>query len=241
MFFLVPNLSVSDRQPELMDQPGLSEEVHRDALRDLARINRLSFSARAIWQPIIAEIRKHPPRQWRLLDVACGSGDIPLTLARYAASQQISLYVAGCDMSETAVAEAASKANAAGVSAEFFVRDVIYETLPDGYDFITCSLFLHHLDGEDVVKLLQAIGRSAGALGVISDLRRTQLGYAMASLGVRLLSRSHIVHVDGPLSVRGAFSTDEAIALAETAGLNGRASIRHIWPQRFLMTIGPSE
>jgi 2-polyprenyl-3-methyl-5-hydroxy-6-metoxy-1,4-benzoquinol methylase len=241
MFFLVPNLAVRDRQPELMDQPGLSEVAHHNALRGLARVNRLSFSAKSIWRPIVAEMRRHPPRQWRLLDVACGSGDVPLTLARYAASQQVSLHVAGCDMSETAVFQASSRANAAGVSAEFFVRDVIRDGLPDGYDFITCSLFLHHLENEDVVTLLRAIGRSAGTLGVISDLRRTQWGYAMAAVGVRLLSRSRIVHIDGPLSVRGAFSTEEAESLAEAAGLNGRASVRHIWPQRFLMTIGPLE
>jgi 2-polyprenyl-3-methyl-5-hydroxy-6-metoxy-1,4-benzoquinol methylase len=241
MFFLVPNLAVRDRQPELMDQPGLSEEVHRNALRGLARVNQLSFSARSIWRPIVAEIRKHPRREWRLLDVACGSGDVPLTLARYANSQQISLHVAGCDMSDTAVTQASIRANAAGVAAEYFVRDVINEALPDGYDFITCSLFLHHLEVEDVITLLKAIGRSAGTLGVISDLRRTELGYLLAAVGVRLLSRSRIVHIDGPLSVRGAFSTDEARSIADAAGLNGRANIRHVWPQRFLMTIGPSE
>jgi len=241
MFFLVPNLAVRDRRPELMDQPGLSEDAHRKALLGLARVNRLSFSARAIWLPIVTEIRKRPPRKWRLLDVACGAGDVPLTLARYAASQQVSLHVAGCDMSETAVTEAARKGNAAGVAAEFFVRDVIRDGLPAGYDFVTCSLFLHHLDAEDAVRLLQAIGNSAGTLGVISDLRRTPLGYAMAAVGVRMLSRSHIVHVDGPISVRAAFSTDEACALADAAGLTGRADVRQVWPQRFLMTIGPLE
>ncbi len=165
MFFLVPNLSARDRQPELMDQPGLSDEVHRNALRGLARVNRLSFAARSIWRPIVAEIRKHSRREWRLLDIACGSGDVPLTLARYASSQQIALHVAGCDMSATAVTQASSRANAAGVSAKFFVRDVIRDGLPDGYDFITCSLFLHHLEAEDVVILLRAIGTMRRHIG----------------------------------------------------------------------------
>jgi 2-polyprenyl-3-methyl-5-hydroxy-6-metoxy-1,4-benzoquinol methylase len=236
----IPDLSSRDRQPELMDQPGLSEDAHRLALRGLARINRLSFTPRRIWRPIAAEIRNRPPKEWRLLDVACGSGDIPLTLARYAASQNISLRVAGCDMSETAVAQASSRAVAAGIPAEFFVRDVIQEALPEGYDFITCSLFLHHLDEGDVAKLLKAVGRSAGTLGVITDLRRTQLGYAMAAVGVHLLSRSPIVHVDGPLSVRAAFTINEARALSSAAGLDGRVATRRIWPQRFLMTIMPA-
>jgi 2-polyprenyl-3-methyl-5-hydroxy-6-metoxy-1,4-benzoquinol methylase len=236
----VPDLSSRDRQPELMDQPGLSEDAHRLALRGLARINRLSFSANAIWRAIAAEIGKRPPREWRLLDVACGSGDVPLTLARYAASRNISLRVAGCDMSETAVAQASSRASAAGISAEFFVRDVIRDGLPEGFDFITCSLFLHHLEEGDAAKLLKAIARSAGTLGVVTDLRRTQLGYAMAAVGVHLLSRSPIVHIDGPLSVRAAFTINEARALSSAAGLDGRVATRKIWPQRFLMTIMPA-
>ena len=223
-----------------MDQPGLASDEHRLALAGLARINRLSLSAASLWRPIAAEIKKRPSREWRLLDVACGSGDVPLTLARYAASQKIVLKVAGCDMSETAVAEASSRARATSVAAEFFVRDVVGETLPEGYDFITCSLFLHHLENDDVIRLLESIGRSAGTLGIISDLRRSQLGYLMASVGVHLLSRSSIVHVDGPLSVRAAFSIDEVKALADAAGLHGRAMIRRLWPQRFLMTIVPS-
>lgn len=238
MFFLSPNLSTRDRQPELMDQPGLEEAVHRQALRGLARVNRLSFSAQALWRPIAAEMKKQPSRRWRLLDVACGSGDMPLALARFAATKNLHLAVAGCDVSDTAVAHANDRALRSGLVADFFRRDAVGDGLPGGYDFVTCSLFLHHLDEPEVVKLLTAIGQAVGTLAVISDLRRTAFGYALARFGTRLLSRSPIVHVDGPLSVRAAFSVSEVRTLAAAAGLEGRATFRNIWPQRFLLTIG---
>ncbi|MBA3311754.1 MAG: methyltransferase domain-containing protein [Planctomycetota bacterium] len=239
MFFLSPDLSARDRQPELMDQPGLAEDAHRAALRGLARVNRLSFSARSIWRPIVAEMKRQSSRRWRLLDVACGSGDVPLALAGYAATERLILSVAGCDMSDTAVVHANERARQSGAAADFFVRDAIRDGLPGGYDFVTCSLFLHHLAEADVVRLLRAIGDAAGTLGVISDLRRTTFGYALACFGTRVLSRSRVVHIDGPLSVRSAFSLEEASNLADEAGLGGRTSIRPVWPQRFLLTIGP--
>jgi len=54
-------------------------------------------------------------------------------------------------------------------------------------------------------------------------------------VGCRLLSRSPIVHFDGPVSVQGAFRMDEALDLAARAGLDG-ATIRRSWPERFLLS-----
>ena len=38
------------REPELMDQPGLEERLHRGALVGLRRINRISGSGRIVWK-----------------------------------------------------------------------------------------------------------------------------------------------------------------------------------------------
>lgn len=234
---LTANLSARDRQPELMDQPALDATAHDRALAGLARLNRISRSAAAIWRPIKKSMRSEPSRRWRLLDVACGAGDVSLSVARRAAKAGYSLEMAGCDFSEQAIAHAQRRSRAMKIEAGFFHRDVLVDGLPEGYDFITSSLFLHHLDERDAVSLLREIGARANVLGVISDLRRTRLGYAMAVVAGRGLTRSRIVHVDGPLSVRGAFTTDEATTLAHHAGLEGRFQIRKIWPQRFLLTI----
>jgi 2-polyprenyl-3-methyl-5-hydroxy-6-metoxy-1,4-benzoquinol methylase len=237
MFLVVPDLSARDRRPELMDEPGLAAAAHDAALAGLTRVNRLSFAASTLWRPIAERVRRNPTRTWRLLDVACGAGDVPLGLARRAERSGLRLEVVGCDVSETAIAHARRRAEREEVAAEFFVRDALADGLPGGYDFVTCSLFLHHLDTPDAVKLLRSIGGAAGTLGLVSDLRRTRLGYVLAVAGTRLLSRSRIVRIDGPLSVRGAFTIDEALSLADEAGLDSRVTVRRAWPQRFLMTI----
>lgn len=220
-----------------MDDPGLAAPVHHAALAGLARANRVSFAAASIWRPIAARMRREPTRRWRLLDVASGAGDVPLGLARRATRAGLPLAVVGCDVSDVAVEHARRRAEASRILASFFTRDVLADGLPDDFDFVTCSLFLHHLDVDDAVRLLRSIGGAAGTLGVVSDLRRTRLGYAMAYVATRALTRCRVVHVDGPLSVRGAFTIEEARRLADQAGLADRVEIRPTWPQRFLMTI----
>ena len=70
--------------------------------------------------------------------------------------------------------------------------------------------------------------------GVFNDLARSRLGHLLAYFGTRLLTRSYVVHFDGPQSVRSAFNIAEADVMAKAAGLEGAEFSRH-WPQRFLL------
>ena len=72
-------------------------------------------------------------------------------------------------------------------------------------------------------------------LVLVNDLERGLAGLTLAHLGTRLLSRSDVVHTDGPLSVRAAFTVPEVRALAAAAGLTGAVVVRR-WPCRFLLT-----
>jgi len=112
--------------------------------------------------------------------------------------------------------------------------DALNDDLPAGFDIITCSLFLHHLDEPDAERLLRKLGTAAGRLVLVNDLARSRRGYLLAWAGTRILSRSPIVHVDGPLSVEGAFTPVEALDLAQRAGLSG-ATVRRRWPFRYLL------
>jgi 2-polyprenyl-3-methyl-5-hydroxy-6-metoxy-1,4-benzoquinol methylase len=116
----------------------------------------------------------------------------------------------------------------------FFQRDVIIDGIPNKFDAIICSLFLHHLDENEASHLLRQMADSARYLLLVNDLERSRLGYVLATLGARALTRSRVVHVDGPLSVRAALSTTEALDLAERAGLKGSTVVRR-WPCRYLL------
>jgi hypothetical protein len=116
----------------------------------------------------------------------------------------------------------------------FFVLDVLGEAIPPGYDVIVSSLFLHHLADDEAVALLRRMGEAAERMVLINDLRRSRLGYLLAWVGTRVLSRSAVARVDGPLSVQAAYTVAEMKALAERAGLTG-AQVMKRWPYRLLL------
>ena len=233
------NFTVRHRVDELMDQPGLDQRLHQQALSGLRRVNWFSRSSAILW-PAIRDLAMHiKGRPLRIVDVACGGGDIVISIARRAARAGIGVEIAGCDISPFAVGHAQRLAVTAGIDASFFELDALADRLPGDYDVVMCSLFLHHLEESAAVELLKKMSAATRHLMLINDLRRTRTGYLLAWLGCRLLSRSRIVHTDGPLSVAGAFSIDEVFALAHLAGIENAVISRH-WPQRFLLTWKPS-
>jgi SAM-dependent methyltransferase len=224
-----------DRQPELMDQPGLDAAEHRRALDGLGRINRASRTSAVLWPPIRAQVARIGARPLRVLELACGGGQVALELAARARGAGVALEVCGCDASPVAIAYAREAARQAGAGAvEFRPLDVLRAPLPTGFDVVCASLFLHHLSDEEAAALLGGMAAAAGQLVLVSDLRRSTLGLALAWAGCRLLSRSRVVHVDGTRSVRAAFRTAEARQLALRAGLSG-VRAEECWPQRYLL------
>lgn len=226
----MPGLAVRERVPELMDDPGIDPAEHRRALAGLARINRVTDSAGLLW-PTIRALAAELRRPVRVLDVATGSGDVPRRLAERAKQAGVPLQVAGCDLSPTAIKEATSHES----DVRFFVHDVLHERLPTGFDVVTCSLFLHHLEEADAIALFVQMEHAAGRLVLVNDLARSRFNYWAVWAACRLLTTSPVVRFDGPASVRSAFTPAEAVALAERAGLSG-ATVRRCFPSRFLLT-----
>ncbi|MBC7818404.1 MAG: methyltransferase domain-containing protein [Planctomycetaceae bacterium] len=229
-------LTERHREAELMDEPSLNVSEHARALMGLRRVNWWSRSA-AMVQPALQRLAVgySAKRPLRLLDVACGGGDVTAAIARWTRLAGLPVRFSACDISPTALDVARHQAVSAGESIEFFQHDLLQQPLPAEFDVVICSLFLHHLDEPDAVRVLRSMADAAARAILVNDLIRSRQGYLLAMFGTRLLSRSRIVHVDGPLSVAGAFTSQEALRLCEQAGLHGATISRH-WPQRFLLT-----
>lgn len=223
------------REPELMDDPSLGAEEHRQALRDLERCNIWSGGAAVVCRPIVRLCQADQQRTIRVLDIATGGGDIPIALEHKARQAGIKVDIQGCDISPTSVQYAGEKAQARNASVRFFVLDALKSEIPDDYDVIMCSLFTHHLDPEEVVLLLKKMAGAAGRMVLISDLMRSRANLLMVYLATRILSRSPIIHFDGPVSVRAAYNLSEMLELAGTAGLT-KCKIESRFPCRFLLT-----
>lgn len=226
------SLSRRDCQPELMDDPTLDPLEHKKALAGLARINRFSNSAGVLWPSLEKFYANNSSRPLRVLDIATGSGDVPIALAKRASQKGMQIEFAGCDFSPIAVENAKHQATQAGLKIEFFPLNVLEEPLPEGYDVLTSSLFFHHLSREHALLLLAKMAKVT-QLVLINDLNRGRLNYLLVWLASHALTRSYVVHVDGPLSVRAAFTKAEFLKLSEEAGVQN-GSIRSKFPARFL-------
>lgn len=221
--------------PEIMDDPALDETEHLRALNGLERINRFSFSARHVWAKIEPAIRENPSRSLRVLDIATGGGDIPISLFKMASKYGAKLTLEACDISPRALEFARKRAEATKADVRFFVHDAVQNSVPDGYDIIISSLFFHHLQTEQAAKLLNGMGRMTRHSLVVNDLERGRWAWLLANAATRLLSSSHVVHVDGPLSVKAAFNLLEIRQMARDAGLDGCVLERR-FPCRFLLS-----
>ncbi len=236
------DLRVRNLQSELMDDPSLDQSAHQQALTGLRRINWWSRTDTVIWRAIRRNVRERTDKTpITILDIASGGGDLAIRLARIAQRESVPVQIHGCDISATAITHSSAQAAAAGLkNVTFHQCNALEEPLPQSkYDFVMCSLFLHHLNDEQGTVLLKRMQAAASRLVLIDDLRRTRFGYWLAWLGCRLLTRCYVVHMDGPMSVEGAYSTDEASVLAAQAGLKD-ALIEHHWPQRFLLSWIPA-
>ena len=216
--------------PERMDAPDLPPADHFRALNGLARLNAVSRPLAGVTE-VVRRVARKLPRPVRVLDVACGGGDNLGRLLRWARRSGVAVEGCGCDLSKIALTHAALFAELA----DWRVCDVLREPLPSGFDVLTCSLFLHHLSDADATALLAKMRDAAGSAVVANDLVRGPVGLGLVWAGSRLLSRSKVVHFDGPASVRAAFTPTELRALATAAGMGG-AAVRTVFPCRMVLT-----
>lgn len=201
-------------EPELMDRPQpVTPELASD-LKNLRQLNRYFGSYRLIQHFLRRWIR--PGRQMRILDLATGSGDIPRLIVDHARQAGASVTVDAVDQ------QASTLEIARGLSGDYpeitFVQGDILEFGESAYDFVLCSLALHHFDEDSAVQVLQRCRELSRQYVLVSDLRRGLL----ASVGVYLLTailfREPMTRIDARLSAERAFSFREFRSLAERAG-----------------------
>ena len=122
-----------------------------------------------------------------------------------------------------------------GVYLYYFMHDALEDPIPERFEIVINSLFLHHLKTDEIVLFFEKIRLSRAKIIIISDLKRSLTGWLLAHAAGRILSSSPIVHVDGPRSVRAAFSPEEILQIANSSGL-ANVRVRSIWPLRYLLT-----
>jgi SAM-dependent methyltransferase len=207
-------------EAELLDL-GVPDEEARRSLADLRFVNRWLGNRRALLRALRALLSG--VAHGRLLDVGCGSGDIPAYLVRALGRP---LLAVGLDL---------KRLHLRALPPEVVPVQADVSRLPfreEAFDVVIASLFLHHFAEEELPSLLRALYAMARRGLIVSDLRRTRLPYLFGRVTFPLLFRSRVSVSDGLLSIRRAFTEDELRAAFGRAGIPVR--IRRTFPYRLL-------
>lgn len=206
-------------ETELLDE-GVSEAEALRSLGDIRLVNRWLGGRRSLW----SAVRPHLGPGARLLDVGCGSGDLPAFLLGVLPR---GVTAVGLDLKALHLRQAPPGIHRV-------VGDV--RALPFGagsFDVVTASLFLHHFDPPEVVGVLQALFGLARRALVINDLHRARVPFLFGRLVFPWLFRSPVSVSDGLLSIRRAFRPRELHAAFREAGIE-RVTIQRRFPYRLV-------
>jgi 2-polyprenyl-3-methyl-5-hydroxy-6-metoxy-1,4-benzoquinol methylase len=221
--------------PERMDDPLLGPGEHLQALRGLRRINAWTGTASLVWRYLDRTARAGDSGSLRVLDIATGMADIPITLLRMSASCGVKLEIDACDFSEQALAIAQRNCAAANASVRLFRHDILRDECAERYDVVMCSQFLHHLSNEEAERVVRRMKSMAARRVIVVDLERSRANWLQVWIATRVLSRSKVVHCDGPQSVRAAFTLAEFRKLVQPVGFTS-FELHRKWPCRFVFS-----
>ncbi len=199
--------------PEILDT--LTEDQARASLADLTRIN-------ARWgghSTLRKLLRDHVGQEetFSMLDVGAASGDMAARVREWYPKARVVLL--------DHIAMHLKKASGDRVAGDAFhlpIRD-------RAFDFVFCSLFLHHFSDQQVVELLGGFGRVARRAVLVIDLERNPIAYYFLPWTRWLFGWDPVTVHDGTISVEAAFKPRELESLASRAGL-ADAHARAYWP-----------
>lgn len=201
-------------EDEQMDAADLDPATYARVLRDLARVNRVTLARRPTLDFVARAVAG--AREFRLLDVGFGQGDMLRSIALWCRSRGIAADLVGIDLNPNS-APAARAVTPRDLRIAYRTGD--YATLDEPFDLIVSSLVTHHMPEDQLVAFLRHMERVSARGWMVNDLHRHRLAYAGFPVLARLMGCHRIVREDGALSIARSFRAPEWQALLAQAGV----------------------
>jgi ubiquinone/menaquinone biosynthesis C-methylase UbiE len=204
----------------MVDRPDADPRLLRGELRNLRIINRYLGGLAAVRGALLPMIMGTPPGQSpRLLDLAAGSADQAVSIARVCRRLERRVAIVAVDNNAAVLADAREQA-ADFDEIRFEHADVRALRFPDrSFDVVLCSLALHHFSRTAAVGLFREMDRICRIGFVLSDLSRSRLALVCAWLYTRATTTNVMTRTDAIASVRAAFTEPELADMATEAGV----------------------
>lgn len=229
------DLSCRQREEEWMDQPTATTAELAESLLYIRKVNRVLGYTRVTLRYFQRfSLRWRPGEIIRILDLGTGSADVPIAILDWAKPAGFDVRIVGLDLHPTTVA-IAKREEREGLT--ILRGDALDSPFADrSFDYIMTNMFLHHLDEEQVVRVLGEMNRLARRGILAADLVRGHRAYAWIWLAT-LLSKPMIRH-DARVSIAQAFTIAELRELGRRARLDYTTVTHHyghravLWGER---------
>ena len=210
--------------PELLDTDAGTPREVATSLEDLRRLNLWFGGIHTMSNLLrrVAEQRHLKELSW--VDVAGGEGYVATQTQQSLARSGTTVHPVILDRAPTHL----SKIHPAvcGDATALPFRD-------NSFDAVGCSLFLHHLEPDEIVRFAREGLRVARHAFLIHDLRRHPMHLILSYLGLPLY-RSRLTRHDAIASVRRAFTVEEISEMLKPVTAAGNIEIK----QSYLFRMG---
>ena len=219
---------------EYIDTGDYTAAEYEDCIGELQLVNRWMGDAHTLKSSLLREIAHEGLREFSLLDVGAGSGELLRVATTWARETGRSVHAVGVELNERSASAILEE------SREFpEITSVRGDAMrlpfdEDQFDYVICSLFTHHFGEDQIVQILREMSRVARRRIFVIDLHRHPIAYFFYTTLGKLVLKNRLIRHDGALSILRSFKADELLALAKRAGLR-RADVTRHFPYRLVL------
>lgn len=227
-----------DQRLEHLDTGDYTAEEFEGCLIELQRINRWLGDSGALRRSLLAEIESSGLRNFSVLDVGAGSGELLRVIATWIVNKECQVSLVGLELNARSARAILneSRAHRMVLSVQGDGRQLPF--VDNQFDYVICSLFTHHFSNEMTVGILREMGRVARRRIFVIDLHRHPIAYYLYKTLGRLFLYNRLIREDGALSILRSFKTDELKLLAGRADLDD-VEVERRFPFRVVLSARP--
>jgi len=157
---------------EHLDKGDYTPAEYEGCMVELRRINRWLGDASALRRSLLAEIERVGLKSFSVLDVGAGSGELLRVIASWAKETGRKAVLVGLELNARSAKAILEESQEFAAISSVRGDALGLPFADDSFDYAVCSLFTHHFKDEQVVRILNELGRVARRRIFVIDLHR---------------------------------------------------------------------
>lgn len=219
---------------EFIDTGDYTATEYEGCLAELRRINRWLGDETALKNSLLREIGRENLKDFSVLDVGAGSGELLRVVAGYARKQNRRAQLCGLDFNQISASAIYDESKDFPEISAVRGNALNLPFADNAFDYAICSLFTHHLKDAMVIETLREMNRVASRKIFVIDLHRHPIAYYFYTTIGKVFLHNRLVRHDGALSILRSFKPAELKKLAGAAGLE-KCSVERHFPYRLVL------